>query len=66
MTPNNYDEALRELQQWLDKLQSGEMNLQEMKQAMKRSAELIRYCREELRKTQSEMDDLLESLDGNQ
>ena len=64
MKPNNYDEALQELQQWLERLQGSDVNLQEMKQAMMRSAELIRYCREELRKAQHDMDDLLNALDG--
>ena len=66
MTPNSYDDALAELQQWLEKLQSSDMNLQEMKQAMSRSAELITYCRQELRTAQGEMDDLLRALDGDE
>lgn len=66
MKPNNYDEALQELQELLEKLQAEDMNLQEMRDAMNRAAELIQYCRSELRNAQDDMDELLSSLEGGE
>lgn len=66
MKPNNYDEALQELQELLEKLQAEDMNLQEMRDAMNRAAELIQYCRSELRNAQDDMDELLRSLEGGE
>ena len=65
MKPNNYDEALQELLELLEKLQAEDMNLQQMREAMTRAAELIQYCRSELRNAQDDMDELLRSLEAD-
>jgi exodeoxyribonuclease VII small subunit len=46
--PANYEIALQELDQVLDRLESGDMPLEQLLTQYQRSAELLKFCRERL------------------
>lgn len=56
--PQSYEEAMKELQQIIQVLQSEAMNIDELSVKVKRSAALITFCKEKLRATESELNDL--------
>lgn len=55
-----YDEALAELKDILLELQEGQTSMEELSGKVKRAAELVEYCKEKLRKTEEEVEGLLE------
>ena len=50
----SYESAMAELQQIVQQLQEQAVNMDELSEKVKRSAELLAFCREKLRKTESE------------
>lgn len=56
----SYDEAMAMLQQILQKIQHGEIGLEELEQKTKEAGELILYCREKLRHVENQLDVLME------
>jgi exodeoxyribonuclease VII small subunit len=52
-TPNNYEAALQELQQIVDTLQSEIRDMDELMRLVARGNELILYCKDKLRTTES-------------
>lgn len=48
------------LQQILQKIQHGEIGLEELEQKTKEAGELILYCREKLRHVENQLDVLME------
>ncbi|MCI4648574.1 exodeoxyribonuclease VII small subunit [Phaeodactylibacter sp.] len=55
-----YEEAIQELQETVAQLQEDEVNIDELSAKVKRAAELIAYCREKLRATETEIGGLFE------
>ena len=52
-TPNHYEAALQELQQIVDTLQSEIRDLDELMRLVARGNDLILYCKDKLRTTES-------------
>ena len=46
--PTTYEAALAELEQWVGRMENGELPLDEMLQAYQRSAQLLEFCRSKL------------------
>jgi len=57
----NYEEALQELQQIIEKLQEDQVSIDELSQQSKRAAELIEQCRAKLRETEEDIGGLFEA-----
>lgn len=55
----NYTSAYEELQGILAQIQSEEISLDDLGKAVKRATELITYCKEKLRTTETEIEQLL-------
>ena len=53
-----YEQALAELQAIVDELQEETTGIDELVVKTKRAAELIHFCREKLRKAETEIDQL--------
>lgn len=53
-----YESALKELQEIVDALQNNSLGIDELSTQLNRAAELIRYCREKLHKTDEEIKSL--------
>jgi exodeoxyribonuclease VII small subunit len=55
----NYETAMSELQSIVSALQNDEIGVDELSEKVKRATELIRFCREKLRKVEEDMEDVL-------
>ena len=58
-----YDEAMTELKGILQQLQDGQTGIEEMSAKVKRAVELIKICKEKLRSTEEEVEQLLGDLE---
>ena len=54
----NYEAAMKELQHLVDELQGDQVSIDELSGKVSRAAELIRFCKEKLRKTEGEIGEL--------
>lgn len=61
MTPPKltYTQAVEEVERILEKFNDGQMSVDELGALVKRAAELIRLCREKLRKAEQEVSEAL-------
>lgn len=57
-----YAEALQELESIIRKLETGQLAVDELAEAVKRASALIRFCKSRLRDTQQEVNDVLKNL----
>lgn len=53
-----YEAAMRELQDIVDALQENSLGIDDLSERLQRAAELIAFCREKLRSTDQEINDL--------
>lgn len=51
----SYEKAMQELQEIVDQLQEETIGIDDLSLKVKRAAELIQYCKEKLRSTDSEL-----------
>jgi exodeoxyribonuclease VII small subunit len=57
---NDYDKAMIRLEKLVQRIQSGEMGLEEMRREVKSAMELIQLCRAKLRDIETDLDSVLE------
>ncbi len=57
---NDYDMAMLQLEKLVQRIQNGEMGLEEMRQEVKSAMELIQLCRAKLRNIEVDLDTVLE------
>lgn len=57
---NDYDKAIQQLEMLVEKIQSGEMGLEEMRYEVKSAMELIRLCKSKLRNIETDLEGLME------
>ena len=55
-----YSTAFSELEQILSDIQSDKISIDQLAEKVKRSKELLKFCKENLRKYQSDLDELKE------
>jgi exodeoxyribonuclease VII small subunit len=58
--PSSYEAAYQELQEVLQRLRTEKVKVDELTEMVERAKHLIRYCREQLRSTESLVEQLLE------
>ncbi len=56
-----YEEAMRQLQEIVRKMENDELDIDQMAEQLKRAQELIRLCRDKLTKTDEEIRNLLKN-----
>ena len=56
----DYDKAMLQLEALVDKIQNGQLGLEEMRGEVKKALALIRQCRAKLRDIEEDLDALLE------
>ena len=56
----DYDKAIEKLEDLVDRIQRGEMGLEEMRGEVKSALDLIKQCRLKLREIETDLDALLE------
>jgi len=59
----NYTEAYEELQQLVQQMESGQINVDELALKVKRAAELIKICKFKLHETEADVQKILKDLD---
>ena len=59
-----YDQALAELQQIVNDLQEDNTGIDQLEEKAERAAELIRFCREKLRRTEEVVGGLFDGEEG--
>lgn len=60
-----YSAVLRELEDTLDKMNKGEIPIDDLEDAVKSSAQKIRFLRERLRATEAEITKVLREIEGD-
>ncbi|MEE9555600.1 MAG: exodeoxyribonuclease VII small subunit [candidate division Zixibacteria bacterium] len=60
----NFEEALERLENTVDRLESGELSLEESIKAFENGIELSKLCRKKLEKAEDRVKKLLEKSDG--
>jgi exodeoxyribonuclease VII small subunit len=58
-----YDQAYQELQGILNKIESGELNVDDLATYVKKASELIKFCKSKLFETETEIEKILEDLE---
>jgi exodeoxyribonuclease VII small subunit len=56
----DYDKAMEKLEDLVNRIQRGDMGLEEMRGEVKAALELIRQCRIKLREIETDLDSLLD------
>lgn len=57
-----YSEALEEIEQIISKIENDEYSIDELAEKVKRISFLIGYCKEKLRSTEEELDNILQKM----
>lgn len=57
-----YSKAVQELEKIISEIENDETELDQMMEKVKRAAELIRYCRQKLLRTEDEVSNVLTEL----
>jgi exodeoxyribonuclease VII small subunit len=60
-----FKEAFTELEEILSKLENNELNVDELAANVKNAAELIKFCKNKLYTTESEIEKIIEEIDDN-
>jgi exodeoxyribonuclease VII small subunit len=60
-----YEEAMRQLQEIVRKMENDELDIDQMTEQLKRAQELIKLCRDKLMKTDEEIHNLLKNDSEN-
>lgn len=57
----DYDKAMHQLEKLVDRIQQGQMGLEEMRGEVKAALELIKLCRAKLKDIETDLDELLQA-----
>lgn len=60
---SNYNDAVKEIEEILAKIENGELDVDDLTENVKRVAELIKLCKEKLHKTDEEIQKILQSIE---
>lgn len=58
-TKTKYEEAIRQLEDIVEKLENNELDIDEMSKQLKKAQQLIKLCKERLTKTDAEIQKIL-------
>jgi exodeoxyribonuclease VII small subunit len=59
---NSYTSAVTELEEIIDKIENGNLSIDELSNMVKKAAELVRQCQEKLRTTEDDLNKTLDDL----
>lgn len=60
-----YSSALKELEDILEKIENDELDVDSLMEKVKRATELLKICKTKLHSTQSEIEDVLNSINND-
>lgn len=55
-----YEDAVRQLEKIVDKMESGELDIDSMAAQLKKAQELVKLCKDKLKRTDADIQKLLE------
>lgn len=55
-----YEEAVRQLEKIVDKMESGELDIDSIAAQLKKAQELVKLCKDKLKRTDADIQKLLE------
>lgn len=58
-----YAEAIAEIEEIVEKIESNELDIDNLAQDVKRVSELIKFCKAKLRETEQEVENILKDFD---
>lgn len=58
-----YNESIKELEAILDRIESGELDVDVLTEAVKRASEIIKACKEKLYKTDEEIKKIFDKIE---
>lgn len=58
-----YKEAVEEIDEILEKIENEELDVDELSEKVKRVSALIKFCKEKLHTTQTEVENILKEMD---
>jgi len=61
----SYKQAVEELEQIVNEIESGELDLDELLKKVERSAVLILYCREKLKNSETKLNQVIKQLESD-
>lgn len=61
-----YEEAYNELQNTLEEIENGNLNVDELTSTVKKATKLIKFCKSKLYETENEIEKILEELDQDE
>jgi len=56
----SYDDAIKEIESTLEKIDEGELGVDELAKKVSRVTELLKICRDRLHKTEEQIDEILD------
>lgn len=60
----NYEQAITELEEIVNDMEQGDISVDELSEKIKRSAVLIKFCKQKLKTTEEDVSRILEELDA--
>jgi exodeoxyribonuclease VII small subunit len=61
----SYKEAIVEIEEILEQIETGELDVDELSEKVKRVSSLVALCREKLHSTEEEIEKILNEMDNN-
>jgi exodeoxyribonuclease VII small subunit len=58
-----FNQAVQELENILEQIESGELDVDELSGKVKRASELLRLCQSKLRSTEEEIDKIIDEME---
>ncbi|PWD99083.1 exodeoxyribonuclease VII small subunit [Marinilabilia rubra] len=59
----SYNEAITEIEEILERMESDELDVDELSEKVKRVSELVTYCRNKLKTTEEEVEKVLKEME---
>ena len=62
----SYDDAIKEIESTLEKIEKGELGVDELARKVARVTELLKICRDRLHKTEEQIDKILDESENTE
>ena len=60
---SKYEDAVKQLEQIVRQMETGELDIDQLSEQLKKAQQLIKLCREKLSKTEKEIEDILDKAE---
>jgi exodeoxyribonuclease VII small subunit len=64
MEQEKYTESVKRLEQIIEQIENGELNVDQLSEKVKEASKLIQFCRQKLFNTEKEVEDILQKMEG--